>query len=67
MKIRQAKKILMGVKSLKTMKRFQRLRLPYIDEHGCKVYPSWHDIDIIARARTRYMRYVRKNTTKEVE
>lgn len=67
MKIRQAKKILCGVKSWKTKKRFALLRPPYIDEHGRKVYPSWHDIDIIARARTRYMRYIKKNTTKIVE
>lgn len=57
MKFRQAKKILFGNTNL--VKRFNKLRPPYEDDLGRTVYPSWHDIDIIQRARTVFGKHYR--------
>lgn len=69
MKIRTAKKI-MGWNpnsriNMKQFEHFHELRLPYIDEQGRKVYPSWHDIDIIRRARTRLLQWIRRYENKQ--
>lgn len=68
MKIRIAKKILHYNLNARVnehqRKRFQELRPPYwrINEPNgtmSKVYPSWHDIDIISRANTRLRRWLK--------
>ena len=71
MKIRTAKKI-MGWNpnsriNMKQFKRFHELRPPHIAEYawGRKVYPSWHDIDIIHRARTRLYQWIRRFENKQ--
>lgn len=58
MKLRQAKKIIEGNSNL--VKRFRELRSPYTNERGCTVYPSWHDIDIIRRARRVCLKHVKR-------
>lgn len=69
MKIRTAKKI-MGWNpnsrpSLHQIRRFQQLRPAYVNEQGRKVYPSWHDIDIIHRASTRLYQWIRRYENKQ--
>lgn len=59
MKFRQAKKILFGKTNL--LKRFNKLRPPYKDDLGRTVYPSWHDIDIVRRARTVFGKHYRRH------
>ena len=59
MKFRQAKKIIEGNTNL--IKRFKELRKPYKDDLGRKVFPSWHDIDIVRRARKVYKRHIKRN------
>jgi hypothetical protein len=59
MKFRQAKKIIEGRSNL--VKRFRELRPPYINERGHTVCPSWHDIDIIQRARTVFGKHYRRH------
>lgn len=59
MKFRQAKKIIEGSSNL--VKRFEELRPSYERENGIIVYPSWHDIDIVRRARRVYLRHVKRN------
>lgn len=59
MKFRQAKKIIEGSSNL--VKRFEKLRPSYINERGHTVCPSWHDIDIVRRARRVYLRHVKRN------
>ena len=58
MKFRQAKKIVEGNSNL--VKRFRELRPPFTNERGITVYPSWHDIDILYRARKVYSKHVRR-------
>lgn len=65
MKFRQAKKIIEGNSNL--VKRFRELRPPYTNERGRTVYPSWHDIDIIRRARRVYSRHVKRNKKNNYE
>lgn len=59
MKFRQAKKIIEGNTNL--IKRFKELRKPYKDDLGRKVFPSWHDIDIVRRAMKVYKRHIKRN------
>lgn len=59
MKYRQAKKIIEGSSNL--VKRFRELRPPFTNERSCTVYPSWHDIDIVRRAKRVYLRHVKRN------
>ena len=56
MNFRQAKKILFGNTNL--VKRFNKLRPPDL---GRMVYPSWHDIDIVQRARTVFRKHYRRH------
>lgn len=65
MKFRQAKKIIEGSSNL--VKRFKELRPSYINERGYTVYPSWHDIDIVRRARRVYSRHVKRNKKNNYE
>ena len=51
----------------KRIKRFEQLRPPYWDDKGRRVYPSWHDIDIVRRARTRLNQWVRPRINKLIE
>lgn len=46
-------------------RRFEELRTAYVNEQGRKVYPSWHDIDIIRRARTRLFQWIRRYENKQ--
>lgn len=59
MKFRQAKKIIEGSSNL--VKRFKELRPKFTNERGRTVYPSWHDIDIVRRAKRVYLRHVKRN------
>ena len=65
MKFRQAKKIIVGSSNL--VKRFNELRPPYINERGYTVYPSWHDIDIVRRARRIYLRHVKRDKNNSLQ
>lgn len=69
MKIRIAKKIMgFGPNHCSNKhqdRRFKELRPAYTDEQGIRVYPSWHDIDIISRARTRLFRWIRRYENKQ--
>ena len=58
MKFRQAKKIMYGHSSIH--KKYRKRRPPYLDETGKNVYPSLHDIDIIARARKVYLHHLKR-------
>lgn len=58
MKFRQAKKIMHGHSSIH--QKIRKLRPPYIDETGKRVWPSLHDIDIIARARKVYLHHLKR-------
>ena len=60
MKFRQAKKIITGHND-NWRKKFRKLRPPYERKDGVTVYPSWHDIDIVRRARRVYSRHVKRN------
>lgn len=61
MKIRIAKKIMMYNENAKINKhqekRFKELRPSFVNEHGNRVFPSYHDIDIVRRAATRLRRW----------
>ena len=62
MKIRQAKKII-GYNEHSHFNQhrlayFAKLRPPIIVD-GQKVYPSWHDIDIISRANNRLRKWLK--------
>lgn len=59
MKFRQAKKIIEGNSNL--VKRFRKLRPPYINERGKMVFPSYHNIDIIRRAMKVYKRHMKRH------
>lgn len=69
MKIRTAKKIMGFGPNHRSNKhqcrRFEELRPAYVNEQGRKVYPSWHDIDIIRRAHTRFFRWIRRYENKQ--
>ena len=71
MKIRIAKKIMGWNPNHKMnkerIKRFEQLRPPYWDDKGRRVYPSWHDIDIVRRARTRLNQWVRRYGNKKTK
>ena len=66
MKLRQAKKIVHGRHT--SFKRRLELRPPYtvITEDGSlqTIYPSHHDIDMVARAMTVYRRHLKHNKKK---
>ena len=63
MKIRIAKKIMMYNDNAKfnkrQQKRFRELRPPFLNKHGFMVYPSYHDIDIVRRARVRLLKWIK--------
>lgn len=60
MKFRIAKKIMWGRSSYK--KRCRELRPMYFDvKKNTYCLPSWHNIDKISRARTVYMKHIKKN------
>ena len=40
-------------------KRFRELRPPFLNKHGFMVYPSYHDIDIVRRARVRLLKWIK--------
>lgn len=65
MKFRQAKKIIEGSSNL--VKRFKELRQPYTNKRGRTVYPSWHDIDIVRRARRIYLRHVKRDKNNSLQ
>lgn len=71
MKIRIAKKIIgwnpNHKMNKKQIKRFEQLRPPYWDDKGRRVYPSWHDIDIIRRAHIRMFQWMRRYENKKTE
>lgn len=58
MKLRIAKKILMGNSSY--CRRCRELRPAQTKPDGNTYYPSWDDIDRIRRARTVFLRWARK-------
>ena len=70
MRLRQAKKIMGWCKCEGNWhskdhrnsfwKRCEELRPTYHNDMGMYVLPSFHDIDIIRRARTRLFRWIRK-------
>lgn len=64
MRLRTAKKIMDYNHNRKlNMHRFRyfvKLRPAYVNKEGITVHPSWHDIDIVARASIRLLRWRRK-------
>ncbi len=46
-------------------KRFRELRPPVKYKDGSVKYPSCHDIDIVRRARTRLMRWLKNKTINQ--
>lgn len=63
MKIRIAKKIMMFNENAKInkhqQKRFKELRPSFVNKHGNRVFPSYHDIDIVRRAGNKLRRWLK--------
>lgn len=47
-------------------KRFRELRPPFFNKHGFMVYPSYHDIDVIRRARTKLLKWINNDHFADV-
>lgn len=69
MKIRTAKKIMLFNPNARLnrhmLSRFSQLRPPRYAREDRLVYPSFHDIDIIRRARCRLFRWIRRYENKK--
>lgn len=63
MKFRTAKKIMWSSRN-SWRKRFRELRPPYINDDGFTVLPSLHDLDIVVRARTVFLRHIKREKKK---
>ena len=63
MKFRIAKKILQG-RTHYWFWKLSKIRTPYRNEEGHLVIPSFHDVDIIARARKVFFKHVKRKKKK---
>ena len=60
MKFRTAKKIIFCHHS-SWGKRLMKLRPPYINDKGNLVYPSYHDVAQVAKAKKVYLNHLKRN------